>query len=236
MNPSPEHFLTAASFDWDTLVPILFFVLYGIAQLFGAKNKKRKRAEAAEAAEEEEPEEDPVERARQIREEIRRKIEERRQMAEGGNPRPVDQPRRVAYDPTVPESQQRKPLAVPAPRPVPRPIAPIPQARSEPTMIQRLEHQRQRLEDARKLQREAHQKAMRIESEAGAFHHKKLGAKATREVSAFKHKELGIGKKNPARTGEDSFQGQVLAGLRGPNALRKAVLYREILGPPVGLR
>jgi len=232
MNPLPEHFLTAASFDWDTLVPILFFVLYGIAQLFGAKNKKRKREEAAA---EEEPEVDPAERARQIREEIRRKIEERRQMAEGSTPRPVDRPRRVAYDPTLPESQQR-PRPLSQPRPASRPIAPIPQARPEPTMMQRLEEQRQRLEDARKQQREAHQKAMRMEQEAGAFHHKALGAKATREVGAFRHKELGVGKKSPGHSKEDNFHNQVLAGLRGPKALRKAVLYREILGPPVGLR
>jgi hypothetical protein len=195
----------AASFDWETLIPVIFFILYGIAQFLGSKKK-------GDAVEEEgdEPRVDPVERARQIREEIRRKIEERRQEMEGGQPRPIHEARRVAHDPAVPEVQRREPvLAAPGP-------APSPQA----SMMQRLEAQRQKLEDARRQQREAHQQALRIEQQAGAFH----------------HKELGIRKKEDGPLPADVLRGQLLAGLRSPAGLRNAVLYREILDPPLGLR
>ena len=35
---NPVHFL-AVSFDWEALIPIIFFLLYGLAQFFGTKKK-----------------------------------------------------------------------------------------------------------------------------------------------------------------------------------------------------
>lgn len=192
----------AASFDWETLLPVVFFVLYGIAQFLGS----RKKGEAGEN-EADEPEVDPMERARQIREEIRRKIEERKQ----------------AYDPTVPEGWQDSQPRVMPPEPQPDTVL-VKKAESvlaqKASMQRRLEEQRKRLEEARQIQRKAHQQALRIEQEAGSFH----------------HKELGVRKRKRSETGSTSFQDQLLAGLRSQGGLRKAVLYREILDPPLGLR
>ena len=41
MQSAPENFQHAASFDWEALLPVLFFLLYGIAQLLGSKTKKQ---------------------------------------------------------------------------------------------------------------------------------------------------------------------------------------------------
>ena len=109
MNNGPIDYQLAASFDWETLVPVLFFVLYGIAQLLSAKKKGQGQEEQEQDLDDAAMEE----RARRIREEIRRKIEERRQAQQGSAPQPSPAQYRGAeykrYDPTVPEGQQRRP-------------------------------------------------------------------------------------------------------------------------------
>ena len=201
----------AASFDWETLAPVIFFIAYGLTQLFGSKKKKN------QPAEDEEPDVDPMERARQIREEIRRKIEERRQANEPGTTRPVNRP---GYDPTVPDGHQHR--SSPRPEPVARsqprmaPVAPsAPGENRAARMQQLLAEQRQRLEKARRQQAEAHERPQRMIRDAGGESRRGTVAK---EASGGR------------------FQQQLLRGIRDRDGLRKAVLYREILGPPVGLR
>ncbi|MGC9450647.1 MAG: hypothetical protein ACP5I4_04305 [Oceanipulchritudo sp.] len=216
MTSNPDFPRFAASFDWETLIPILFFVLYGIAQLFGSK----KKGEAGGTEDDGEPEVDPIERARQIREEIRRKLEERRQ---------------VTYDPTVPEPLQRAPE--PPVREWSRPMAKEPRrptASPEPLIVKkaeslmaqkasmerRLEQQRERLDAARRRQAEARRQARKMVAAAGV-----------RKKSLLEEPTQGV-----QATALKSLRQELLAGLSSRNSLRKAVLYREILDPPLGLR
>lgn len=214
--------VVALSIDFETLVPIVFFILYGIAQFLGSKKKKGDAAD-------EEPDVDAAERARQIREEIRRKIEERRQAQEGRQPTAPPAPAPSAYDPTLPDSQQRRsaparrelrPEPVREPEPVvirrPEPVQerrPEPVVRQGPTLQQRLEEQRKRLEQARKEQAAARAKALQMMGEA-----KRHEAQVQQSMSS------------------GSFRQQLFAGLRHPTSVRQAVLYREILDTPLGLR
>lgn len=215
MSNGPLDLSLAASFDWETLLPVVFFVLYGIAQLLGSKKK------GAPAEEEEQDEIDMEERARQIREEIRRKIEERRQARDGQPPQPVPQQGRPRYDPTLPESQQRRTLQPAPQRPVmqPQPVArraPEPVLSRQPSLEERLQEQRAILEKARREQQAAKAKARQMMAAAGARREK-----ARQEVRV-------------AATG--NLRSQLLADLRNPSSTRKAVLLREVLGTPLGLK
>lgn len=213
-----DEFHLAASFDWETLAPVIFFILYGLAQIFGKKKKPQ------HSEEEEEPEVDPAERARRIREEIRRRIEERRQEQEPGTVRPVQRP---AYDPTVPETQQSRPVAqFPQQRRQPEPVVqPTPPAqpafqKTEKTvgLEQQLAKQRRILAEAQRKQKEAREKAQRMLHDAGA--------QADATIQRDRAKAVGTKR----------LKKQLLSGLRDTNGLRKAVLYREILDPPLGMR
>jgi hypothetical protein len=212
-----DEFQLAASFDWETLAPVIFFILYGLAQLFG--NKKKGKTQ-----EEEEPEVDPAERARRIREEIRRRIEERRQEQEGGMPRPVERP---AYDPTVPDTAQARPVAqFPQQRRDSRqvvqptqPAQPVFQ-KTEKTvgLEQKLAEQRRILAESQRKQKEAREKARQMLHDAGA------------------QADANIRREGAKAVGAKRLKKQLLSGLRDTNGLRKAVLYREILDPPLGMR
>ena len=204
----------ASSFDWETLLPIIFFIVYGIVQFLGAKKY---------AEEGNEEEQEAAERARRIREEIRRKIAERKQASRG---RPAQAPSRppTAHDPTRPDGQsiprpQPSPVFEPQPEPVVYEMPPEPA--HEPNRMEilqeRLREERARLEKARREQAAAKAKAKEMLEAADVY-----------------------GEANPWRKGSSAERGDLrkdlLTGLRDPNGLRKAVLYREILGAPVGMR
>ncbi|MGA1204654.1 MAG: hypothetical protein ACO3ZW_02445 [Opitutales bacterium] len=210
MNNGTELIQRAASFDWETLAPVIFFVLYGIAQLLGSKKKGKGEDDG-------EPDVDPAERARQIREQIRRRIQERQRE---GSPEAEPVTVESAYDPTVPEYEQpRRTLRMPVEHQRPRQSFSREAEVSErkQSLVQQLAEQRRRLDKARKTQKEAQDRARRMVSEAGAQWGKSLPSKVTASSGGALRKQL-------------------LSGLRDPGGVRKAVLYREILDPPLGLR
>ncbi len=256
--------MRAASFDWEALLPILFFVLYGLAQFFGGR--KGPEEEGGEVPEQS----DAQERARQIREEIRRKIEARRKGSSGrqdeaarghGQARP--------YDPTVPDSRQsqpkqtaqandrkelshqRKELSQPARKEARDPRqskmkpeqknadwrSPVPGPRpgeigmEGPSMLERkLAEQRKRLEDSRREQEAAKEKSRKIREKAGI----------ERGSVGSQGEATGVQKGVPAYGFDKGtvagLRSAVIEGLRDPKKIRQAVLYREILDPPVGMR
>ena len=223
MSTGPMEMNLAASFDWETLIPVLFFVLYGIAQLLGSKKKGGATEDEVEVEEV-----DMEERARQIREEIRRKIEERKQARENRTPQEAPAQRRSLYDPTVPEGGQgRSSGRMSQPqyqRPVQQPEpAATRQAQGSPAMSQqsslerRLQEQRAILEKARREQKAAKEKARAMMKASGVDLDRK-------------RREAAVGVES------GNLREQLLRGLRDPVSIRQAVLYREILDPPLGLR
>ncbi len=216
----PQHFQWAAGIDFDSIAPFVFVILIVVSQILSALKKKNARD-----ADEEEPDVDALERARQIREEIRRKIEERRQEMETG---PARRPQTPQYDPTKPDGQPRLPQRTPrTPEPKPQPVErrtgpaqPVytPPARSGPTMEEQLAEQRKKLEAARQKQREARARAKQMLEKTGV-------EMRSKEDSAWQQK-----------TYSSDFRKQLVGDLRNRNGLRTAVLLREILGKPLGLR
>lgn len=219
---NPVHFL-AVSFDWEALLPIIFFLLYGLAQFFGTKKKDGEE----EIPVEEEETVDPMERARQIREEIQRKIQERRDAAGSPtDPTQGQQPQvRPPYDPTVPESggHSPEPVSVDRSQPVQR-SQPAAGSSRELNIEERLRKQRERLREARKRQEEARLKARSMQERAGVRQGRQLLQPVRRAQAA------------PDLLRPAALRQQVIDGVRDPNSLRKAILYQEILGTPVSLR
>lgn len=149
----------AVSFDWEALLPLLLFLLYGLSQLLGSRKK------GAEEEIFEEPDPDQAaeeERARQIREEIRRRVESQRQSDEA----------------SVSESRQPAPVAQQA---APRSRPEVSPARSsgDGGMIARLTEQKRRLEQARREKAKAERETRSIYDKArraGSRYQRKAGA------------------------------------------------------------
>lgn len=243
MSPAPDSFLRAASFEWETLIPIVFFILYGIAQFFGSRNKSDEEETPAERPNGDQL--DPLERARQIRDEIQRKVRERaeasRQPQEQTESRPAGTPR---YDPNLPESRQYRQSApmtdsgeTSAPSPRSRPASASDPSRADRARIpetnieKRLREQQQRLAQARKRHDEARERARKRQAEAQS--------QARKMKSRLGSRSLLVEPGPTAKTNlapPSHLRASLLADLRHPDSLRKAVLLREILGSPRGLQ
>ena len=157
---------------------------------------------------------DDAERARQIREEIRRKITERRQGAAPSIPEPAEV---IAPPPVLHPQRSVPPIdpfggptrpALPTFRRTRTELRPVPLATEAETMAvlerqEQLAEQMKALEDARLKQQ---RRAADVVTTAAA----------TAAASASR--------------------GALLADLRHPQGLRRAIVLREVLGAPVALR
>lgn len=226
----------ALSIDWESILPILLFVGYGISQMIGSGKKGDADAEDdPDAAEAEE-------RARKVREEIRRAIEQRRrqltgepQADEAGAAEPVGQ-RRV-YDPTLPEQAQRRVLTHPSRREASEPSDPEPpfvgghdpiSGGGESMLQAQLDAQRLRLEAAKAERAAAQERAQQIRSEANA---RQQARDARNQRRGSRHSNLAYDWES--RDLDISVIGEQL---RSPGGLRQAIIFHEILGKPVGER
>lgn len=226
MLPAFQIYL-ALSFDFESLLPILFFVLYGLSQFLGSKKKPKELEEPEE--DESDAFEEARERARQIREEIQRKIRERQQGGAGGqgagdweSPPVVIPPRGRLLEETDAALEKSLPRVEPASSP-----KESYQNSLQSEMERRLEEQRALLAQARRKNEEARREARRRSEAilAKARSDRKLEQDARRDRNAVVSVPL-----------TESFRGELVSELRNPQSVRKAILYREILGTPLGLR
>jgi hypothetical protein len=182
-------------------------VLFVIAVAVVAVLQKLKRTRSREAADEP-PAVDPeqAERTRRIQEEIRRRIMERRGLA--STPQPES------------ETLERPP-PLPAPPPLIEEVGPftvppsleqtMEESRAASAPTQEFEHQQRMLQQFRELEAAREAAHQGVTSAAGT--------------------DAAV----PASGGPRPAN-RVPADLRSPAGLRRAVVLREILGPPVGLR
>lgn len=222
---------------FEILVPLIFAAIYFFGNMF---SKKSEDDGAPDQAPRPRKGKDPkaVERQRNIQEEIRRKIMERRQSEQSEPVRPlaresaqrdeskVDGRLRERRD----EAELRRPQREAAPR-GPDPEAPIPfpasrnaapEARSSDTAFSWdqsddiYDNEMQvRLKKLEATKREAEK--LKQQSEMGQNPHNTPTSASTVTVGSL-------------------FQGPVIANLRSPNAARAAFIYGEVLGPPVSQR
>lgn len=204
---------------WLLENPWVVIVIAGlVAQVLKALNRGAPGAAGGEeppvAKEFEFEDAELAERTRKIREDIRRKIEERR----GQHTRPPEpMPERPPLAPA-----DRSPEATPPPvMGLPELIREVlqPQAAVEPPVISRAES----LRDAEEAERQAALMEKLREAEL-------MKAAAQRRV-AFEEEISDKQEKMLTQT-----RGVVLDDLRDPAALRRAFILREVIGPPVALR
>lgn len=185
----------------DYIVPIVVVIIWIVGKLFGAKLGEDEAPPPSQPRST-----DQAERARQIQEEIRRKIEERRRESQGqqsaSGPPPVPQ-ERPAESPTQPQVSQQQPPLVAAP--VEDYQAQLRQRQQE------IEAAQARVAAARK---EANTRIARARGGVGAV-----------EGSSPELVSLGG---SPA-----SF---IRAALSSPLSTRNAFVFQEVVGPPVALR
>ncbi len=192
--------------NWiEYLLPIIFFILYGISKIFGKGGNQ-------EIDESSPPSVDLDEQQRKIQEEIRRRIDERRKSAEPVQSDSTLKPQELTIERTsVPEG---------SPFRTPKPVSKDPQVPSQlediPDLVdigiqQQLATQ---MEQLRKVNRQSDPLIKSIP----------LSAKKNEYVKIKKR-----GKKN-------KFRIDITSILKDRQGAKKAFLYSEILGPPMGQR
>lgn len=198
----------AVSFDWEALLPLLLFLLYGLSQFLGS----RKKGSEEEVYEEPDPERAAEEeRARQVREEIRRRVAQRQE----SEPREVTSVERQQQPASSIPVQQRS-SSEDRPQPVPT------RGSGDGGMIARLTDQKRRLELARREKAKAERETRSIFDKA-----RRSGSRYKRRAATGELAELAD---------TSNVRDDVLRILSDPANARRGILLTEILGPPVGSR
>lgn len=207
--------------DWIDWIQKHLFTLVIIAgvlgQLFKAiRGQKDEEGETPPATSPGKSFEDPDadERARRIREDIQRKIAQRRR-EEAGEPL-MPEPQPSAYDEAPPLMRDEDEAAPP---PVVTRSIIAERAPEAATALQRMESQRQ----AEILEQQV--------ALAEKMRELELMKAAAQRRTAFE--AASVNQQAVART---AARGALLDDLRDPTALRRAFVLREVLGPPVALR
>lgn len=200
----------------EYLVPVVVFLLWAASQYLEKRKEKGEQEQPPQDAYEQE------EQARRIQDEIRRKIAERRQEQQGGETPNSPPPLAPAAPLERPSPYSSPPLsergqAVPRQRVGPPPMRAEP-AYHEPEprrdLFAELAEQEERM---RETQRRAEQ----------------ARAQARQRLASAQVRTPGYARVPRAAT---SLRQDLLDTLRDPVAARKAVLYSEVLGTPVGQR
>lgn len=194
----------------NVIVPIIILILYGLGNAAQGKKKKRKKRRLARQAKGRTDE--ATRRAREIREEIQRKIAQR-----GGGPSTPP----TLWEPPPPELPPFQEEPIPAGREMPWQTEELPQqspspvaeplAPPVPTILDTqvdLEDIEEKLRQTRALQARMRQRAKPVATTPGLA---------------------------PILLAKDSLRGQLFRDLAHPLGQRKAILVSEVLGKPLGL-
>lgn len=203
-------FPLAFSFDWEALLPVLLILFYGISQFIGSRSKpseenSEEMEELARAAREEE------ERAKQIRDEIRRRVSGRKTADAGAGGGSQAAPASIRPADRGPARQQKS--SMPSVRKEKAPSVRGWQSQEPGNSLEsQLREQRLRMEQTARERRKAEQQARRT---AAALSDE-------REASAAMP--------------DTRMAESVRAILANPANARQGILLTEILGPPVSSR
>lgn len=194
----------------DIVVPIIIGIVFLLQAIFGRKKPNGEDEDGPTAAD------DPSDQFRKIREEIQRRIEENRRKQEGGaSPAAPHQPAGSQRIPTM------RPASSPAPAAQRPAAAHRPAATHEVSGAERMRQMQAQIDEARKRARQDELRAAAIrretEERASAY-----GGYSTRSA-------------HPFQSTADLVE-SVVSDLQDPVSARKALLFSEIFGAPVGLR
>jgi len=193
----------------DQFIPLVLLVIWGISQLFTKGDKEEEQGTSEEDAL-------AQQRREEIREEMRRRRAESRQ-EEAGQAAPV---RPAPAQPA--QREQVRPQQQPAQRPVQRPTQqPRPFRQPQPTAQMQTDHYAQQIQQLEAQAREANNAAER------AFREAQRRIQSAQKVTPTLPMDAAV---------SGNAIKDALATLRDPQAARKAIILREVLGGPVSTR
>ncbi|MDD4348577.1 MAG: hypothetical protein PHF70_05670 [Opitutales bacterium] len=193
----------------DIVVPIIIGIVFLLQAIFGRKRPNGEEDDDPTAAD------DPSDQFRKIRDEIQRRIEENRRKQEGGSsPAAPHQPAGSQRIPTM------RPASTAAPTPQ-RTSTHRPAAAHEVSGAERMRQMQLQIDEARKRARkdELRAAAIRRETQERA---RVYGGYSTRSSHSFQSTA--------------DLVDSVVSDLQDPVSARKALLFSEIFGAPLGLR
>lgn len=210
------------------IVPLIFAAIY----FFGNKMSEQKDESEPRGKPSSSEDVEAAERQRRIQEEIRRKIMERRQAAEGGGtvaPAPAARGQASAYDEQLRKRreamqarrQQAKSVKEVTPPPIHREVVPPP--------IEKVEESNGRFswdESDNAYESQMEQQLKQIEVT------KRRAEQLKKQVAATPVKS----NKEARSRSRHTFSGSVRSRLKDPAAARAAFIYSEVLGQPVSTR
>ena len=195
----------------DIVVPIIVGIVFLLQAIFGRKKPNGEEEDVPTSTD------DPSDQFRKIREEIQRRIEENRRKQEGGAAPAA--PQRSPHP-----SSQRVPTMRPASSPAPAPQRPTthrPVATHEVSGAERMRQMQAQIDEARKRARQDELRAAAIRRET--------------EERASAYVGYSTRSAHPFQSTADLVE-SVVSDLQDPVSARKALLFSEIFGAPVGLR
>lgn len=224
----------------EYLAPLVFVLVWILSKIFGPKEDQEGDA-PRKRSEEESKGETFSEQAREVQEEIRRRIAER-QKQQPDRPPPVpseareEAPAQREYDPFHSEQERSAPRETAYPKRQaeryrreerPEPASPFSGGLSE--IEKQIAEQRRKAEAARRQREEARRK---VAEQLGKL---EGGGSMPPPVPAAAVSSTATWGLFPGSGLTAGHLGEVRAELRSPSAARRAVILREVLGPPRAL-
>lgn len=213
----------------DMLIPIIIVVGWVLKGIFSGNGEDEGSSQPRPRSKSDEsyPDTEYESRQRRIQEEIRRKIMERRQAAEGGGEVPTP-------------SQQQRPVVMSADH------AEAKRRRVQERLKQRAEKHKEVAERVHETEPEAadptgfsweesnHDYEHALEAQRARIEETKR--QAARLQSQLSSQSKQASSSTGARRQRSSYRGPIRVKLRDPAAARDAIIYSEVLGKPVGMR
>ncbi len=209
------NFPLAIGFEWEGLLPIVLFLLYGVSQLLSSRKKNDVDVEeTAEMREEHEAEE---ERARQIREEIQRRVQQQRSQADATKAASEQAAAAAKRAEPVKRWTRQESHATAARNASMEPQSVVPAAKPAVKGLEvRLMEQRQKLASAKRAKSNAEREARSM---------------ANSQLRSNRYKAATTAAMDPNLVSKE-----IRAILSNPSSARQGILLSEILGPPVANR
>jgi hypothetical protein len=202
--------------DWILeKLPVVIFVVIFLGQVFRGFVKMRGSRNEPPPPRHNDVEEER--RAQEIQQEIRRKIAERR----GGHSVPPELPPSGENAPQRPVVVARDPTAIPVPEPLRRMLDQLERRVQTPPTPPPVPHRAAEVERQEQLAEQ-----LRVLEETRVLTARRAAKIVAKDV-AEQQSERGLRK---------TARGKLNDELRDPESLRRAMVLREVLGTPVGLR
>ena len=217
--------------EW--IMPVIFVVVWALSKMFGGKREE----EQGEPDSSSPPVE--VDRTREIQEEIRRRIAQRRKTQQ---PAPesahTETPAQLQPQSMHPQQQAGtgqttlRPATVQTPTQTLAPASPFQQAQVQPEEPETPIHAHSLWEQSLPAPEELDEQ-QQLQRRLQQMREAKIHAERVKWVKSWGKSRKSIARRHGSRA---NIRSEVIDSLRDPSGPRKAIIYMEVLGAPVSVR